>query len=126
MDEKDLFNKDTMFWRELNASLPANLATIIFNQPIAVNNKEVLQVECLLLPYIAHDVEYEMDNGGAFKKNEVKEWRFVGSDDRVHFENVNTSIENRETLIQVVRHEYVQCVILRDDNGNVIVEKSKI
>lgn len=126
MDEKDLFNRDSMYWREVNASLTENTAILNLNEPFEIEGEWLSSFECVLLPYESHAVEYEMDNGGAFKKNEVKEWPFVFLKDKVNYEDKSVSSEQRLSLQQKLPHAQIQSIQLKDKAGNVVLTKAKI
>lgn len=124
MDEKELFNRDSMFWREVNITSPGAIATVKLNAPVEIKDEWHTSLKCILLPFETHDIEYEMENGGAFKKNEVRSWPFV------IFEDVETyrssSDTKKQSFIHQLDHDHVESIELIDENGSVLLVKTKI
>ena len=121
MDEKDLFNKDSMYWREVNVSMVGATAKVELNAPVEVNEVWVSRLDCILFPFQSHDVEYEMENGGAFKKTEVRAWPYVLLKDAEQYQ-----AKTNDKLVHLLDHDHVQSIELKDQKGNVILNKAKI
>jgi hypothetical protein len=127
MDEKDFFNRDVMYWREVNTASPGLNAQIEFIKPFEINGDLVNEIACILLPFETAEVVYEMENGGAFKKNEVISWLFVqnGADADFYKDKSNTE-EARKTKVKTVEHSNVESITLIEDSGTVLLKKAKI
>lgn len=126
MTESDLFNKDTMYWREINFSSPNAIAELKLVEPIRIQEKELLTIICSLMPFETHKVEYDMDNGGSFLKNEVKSWPFVLIADLDFYNDQKNSEQERKTKLMSVSHSNVQSIILKDSAGKMIAKKEKV
>ena len=127
MNETDLFNFDAMYWREVNISSPDAIAELELIDPIEIEGKEVSIVECFLLPFVSYEVEYDIeDNGGSFKKTEVKEWPFVLISDLDFYKDQSNSEQDRNAKIKSVPHADVQSITLKNKDGDVILKKEKV
>jgi hypothetical protein len=126
MDEKEFFNRDSMFWREVNASLPHSNAEIQLNEGVLINGMASTSIKGLLLPFETAVVEYDMDNGGSFTKKEVSFWPFVSLSDIAFYEDESQSKEDRNSKVQTIAHELIQSIRLLDVSDNVILKKAKI
>lgn len=126
MDETDFFNKDSMYWREVNVTSPNLLAEIELLEGIEIEGQWVEKISCFLLPFIATDVIYEMENGGAFKKNEVRSWSFVLSNDFDSYKDDLRSEASRKALVKTVDHSKLQSITLFNESGEVILTKAKV
>ena len=135
MTESDLFNNDTMYWREINFSLPSALAEIELIEAIDIGSEAEIEfvktINCYLLPFEAHEVEHQMPptaigGGGSFLKNEVKAWPFVFLADLEFYMDESNTEEARKAKLKSVLHSNVQAIVLTDKNGNVVLKKEKI
>ncbi len=126
MDEKEFFNRDTMYWREVNVTAPNMIAEIELNEPVEQEGEQVSRIVGVLLPYESADVVYEMDNGGAFKKNEVIAWPYVQSKDINFYKDEQNASDDRNARILSVPHAQVKAISLRDLEGNLVLTKAKI
>ena len=124
MDEKDLFNRDTMFWREVNITSADAIAKVELNAAVEVNDTWVTRLNCILLPFQSHDVEYEMENGGAFKKNEVRAWPYVILEELDQYQSSSGTVN--EKFIRLLDHDHVESIELANKNGKVLLKKAKI
>lgn len=127
MNETDLFNKDSMFWREVNFSSPNTTAELVLIEPVMIAGKMVETIVCSLFPFEAHVVEYDIENnGGSFTKNEVKAWPFVLMSDLAFYQDEENSEAEREAKVQSIEHAKVQAITLKDQAGNVVLTKEKV
>jgi hypothetical protein len=126
MTENDLFNRDSMYWREVNFMSPNTIAEIELIEPMVINGEELSLVVCSLQPFEAGIVEYDMDNGGSFTKNEVIRWPFVLIPDLEFYNNPNNSEEERNSKVISIEHSNMQSITLKDQAGNTILIKAKI
>ena len=126
MTENDLFNRDAMFWREINFSSPGAIAELDLQMPVHIDGEELKTLVCSLLPFETHSVEHDLGEGGSFLKNEVKQWPFVLLADLEYYKNEANSEADRQAKVQVVLHANVQCITLKDASGKLIVKKGKI
>jgi hypothetical protein len=127
MNETDLFNFDAMYWREVNFSSPNTVAEIALIEPTSIEGKETSLVVCSLHPFVSYEVEYDIENnGGSFKKTEVKEWPFVLISDLDFYNNEENSAQERKAKIRSVPHADIQSITLKDKNGNVVLKKEKV
>ncbi|MFK8037291.1 MAG: hypothetical protein AB8B74_03290 [Crocinitomicaceae bacterium] len=130
MKESDLFNKDTMYWREVNFSLPSALAEIELSEAIDVGTEVEIEfveaINCYLLPFEAHEVEYQMENGGSFLKKEVKAWPFVFLADLEFYLDESNSEEARNGKLKSVLHDNVKAIIKKKKKGQVVLRKGKV
>ena len=126
MDEKELFNRDSMYWRELNFSTADALAEIVLSEPMQIDGEELSILSCKLLPFVSAEVEYEMENGGAYRKNEVKSRPYVLLKDMDFYLDNNNSEELRNKKIQNLDHSMVSSISLKDKSGGVLLSKSKL
>ena len=81
MTENDLFNRDTMYWRDINYAAPTAFAEVELVEPLFIGGNEMSVLNGRLLNFESGVVEYEMENGGAFTKNEVLAWHFILDED---------------------------------------------
>ncbi len=126
MNESELFNRDAMFWREINFSSPNAIATLELIEPMTIQGEELATLVCSLQLFEAHKVEYDLDNGGSFLKNEVKSWPFVLITDLDFYNDQGNSEEERNTKLRSVLHTNVQSITLNDQSGKLIVKKEKV
>lgn len=126
MSETDLFNKDAMFWRQLSSALPSNDAEIVLIEPLEVNGEYVQVLHCGLQPFETHMVEYDLESGGSFMKNEVNYWPYVLPGDLEMFNNANLSHDVRDAKLKTLPHSNVQSVTIKDASGKVIVKKERV
>lgn len=126
MNENDMLNRDVMFWREITYYLPSDSAEIDLYAPIIVDGEEVHTIICSLLPYQADHVIYELENGGAMKRNEVIDWPFISPKNREQFANLNTVKTDDNPNISWIKHDKVKSIRLKNKKGSVIFEKTKI
>ncbi len=126
MDEKDFFNRDSMYWREVNVTAPNMVAEIELNEPVEQEGDMTNRIIGLLLPYESADIVYEMDNGGAFKKNEVIAWPYVRSKDISFYKDEQNPLDDRKARVSSVSHSQVKSISLRDLEGNLVLTKAKI
>jgi hypothetical protein len=126
MNETDLFNKDAMFWRELNFSLPANEVEVVLIEPIEVNGEYVQVLVCGLQPFETHMVEYDLDSGGSFMKNEVNYWPYVLLEDLALFTDASLSHDVRNAKLKTLPHSNVQSIAVKDESGHVIAKKERV
>lgn len=126
MNESDLFNKDTMYWREINYSSPDAIAELELIEPLFIQGEAYETIICSLHAFEAHKVEYDLDNGGSFLKNEVKSWPFVRIIDLAFYNNQENPEQERQAKLLSVSHNNLRSITLKDEAGNVIVKKSKI
>lgn len=125
MDEKDLFNRDAMYWREVNFSLPSDKVQLDLIDSIDIDGKTIQTIECSLLPFEAHVVEYELEDGGAFTKNEVKAWPFILISDLDFYNDVNNPEDERKSKLLSMPHSNVQAITIKDKSGNVVLKKER-
>jgi len=126
MNENDFFNKDAMYWREVNATSPGLLAEIELMERQEVDGELLSKIGCILLPFESAEAVYEMDNGGAFKKNEVISWPYVQLSELSFYQDESNSEENRKAKVLKVAHSKIQSITLTNEDGTVILTKSKI
>lgn len=126
MDEKEFFNRDSMFWREINATSADMMAEIELIASTEIDGLDVNSIECILLPFESADVIHEMPDGGAFKKNEVITWPYIPLNDLAFYRDNSNQEEARKAKICKVDHANVKSIILKDTKGNIILTKSKI
>jgi len=126
MTENDLFNRDTLFWRDINYYVPTAFAEVELYEPLVIEGEELLVVNCRLLPFESGVVEYEMEDGGAFTKNEVIRWPFVLVSDLAFYEDENNTQVELNSKINYMPHEQVKSIILRDNKQVVLATKAKI
>ncbi|NOQ75081.1 MAG: hypothetical protein GQ574_23915 [Crocinitomix sp.] len=126
MDEKDFFNRDSMFWREVNATSPDMMAEIELNASLEIDGVHVNSIACLLLPFESADVVHEIADGGAFKKNEVQAWPYVNLNDLAFYKDNSNTEDARKEKICRVDHANIQSITLKDAKGNVVLTKTKI
>lgn len=125
MDEKDLFNRDAMFWREVSFSLPDATAEVALIEPIMIAGEEVTTLVCKLFQFESHVAEYEIDNGGSFTKNEVKAWPYVLKADFDFYNDGANSEQERNAKLMSLPHSNLQSITLKDKKGKVILVKAK-
>ncbi|MFT5824171.1 MAG: hypothetical protein ACI8ZM_005437 [Crocinitomix sp.] len=126
MDENDFFNRDSMFWREVNATSPNMMAEIELFESLEIDGVHVNSITCTLLPFESADVVHEMADGGAFKKNEVQAWPYVKLNDLAFYKDESNTEEARKAKICSVDHANIKSITLKDDKGNVVLTKAKI
>lgn len=126
MNEKDLFNNDAMYWREVNFLSPNAKAVLHLRNPITINGQEMSAIDCTLLPYETHKVEHDLGEGGSFLKNEVKAWPFVLWTDIDFYKDQNNPEIERQAKVQSVLHENLQSVTILDKEDAVILEKGRV
>ncbi|OIQ25838.1 MAG: hypothetical protein BM555_06610 [Crocinitomix sp. MedPE-SWsnd] len=126
MNENDLFNKDSMFWREVNATLPYGLAEIELYEAEMVRGESMTTINCNLLPFEDEKVEYEMENGGSFLKTEVKSWPLVLLTDLEFYSNENNSKADRDAKVLRLPHVQVKSITIKDSKGVVLCKKTKL
>jgi len=126
MNENDLFNKDSMFWREVNATLPYGLAEIELYEPELVKGERKSIINCNLLPFEDEKVEYEMENGGSFMKTEVKSWPLVLLTDLEFYTDESNSQADRDAKVLRLPHVQVKSIIIKDNKGVVLCKKTKL
>lgn len=126
MSEMDLFNRDSMYWRDVNYSSPNAVAELELIEPMFIDGKERLVLICSLLPFEAHVVEYDLDNGGSFTKTEVKAWVYVLITNLDFYnDQVNPELERKAKLMSMP-HSNVKSITLKDQNGKVVLKKAKV
>lgn len=126
MSEMDLFNRDSMYWRDVNYSSPNAVAELELIEPMLIDGKERLVLICSLLPFEAHVVEYDLDNGGSFTKTEVKAWIYVLITNLDFYnDQVNPELERKAKLMSMP-HSNVKSITLKDQNGKVVLKKAKV
>jgi hypothetical protein len=126
MNENDLFNKDSMFWREVNATLPYGLAEIELYEAEMVRGESMTTINCNLLPFEDEKVEYEMENGGSFLKTEVKSWPLVLLTDLEFYSDENNSKADRDAKVLRLPHVQVKSITIKDSKGVVLCKKAKL
>ena len=126
MKETDLFNKDSMYWREVNFLSPNAKAAIHLIETMNINGTETKTVECTLLPYDLHEVEYDLGAGGSFIKNEVKAWPFVLLSDMEFYLDMDNPEDERQAKILSVLHDNVQSIQIMDKDDKVVLDKKKV
>ncbi|MFD1550744.1 hypothetical protein DNU06_05920 [Putridiphycobacter roseus] len=126
MNETDLFNKDAMYWREVNFLSPNAKAILTLIEPMTINGTTTNSIECTLLPYEVHSVEYDLGAGGSFLKNEVKTWPFVLFTDIEFYLDMDNPEDERQTKVQSVLHDNVQSIQILDKDDKVVLDKKKV
>ncbi|MFT4603174.1 MAG: hypothetical protein ACI857_003361 [Arenicella sp.] len=126
MNENDLFNKDTMYWREVNSTAPYGIAEIELYEAEVVRGEEMTKIKCSLLPYIDEQVEYQMEDGSSFMKNEVKTWPFVLLTDLEFYTNEANDKAERDAKILRLPHIQVKGITITDKKGTQMCKKVKI
>mgnify|MGYP006076913951 FL=1 len=126
MNENDFFNKDAMYWREVNATSPGMLAEIELIEELEVGGEWLSKIGCALLPFESAEVVYEMENGGAFKKNEVISWPYVLLNNLAFYQDESNAEEERKAKALKIDHSKIQSITLKDENGTVLLTKAKI
>ena len=126
MDEKDFFNRDSMFWREVNATAPDMMAEIELITSQEIDGVHVNNIACILLPFESADVVHEIADGWAFKKNEVQAWPYVNLSDLEFYRDDSNAEDARKEKICRIEHAKMQSITLKDAKGNVILTKAKI
>jgi hypothetical protein len=126
MTENDLFNRDAMFWRDINYTAPSAIAEIELLVPFDDDGGQSHKVTGKLLPFETGVIEYEMDNGGSFTKNEVIAWPFVlNADLDFYLDEANDRVE-RDLRVKSILHSNVKSITLKDDSNQTIVRKVKL
>lgn len=115
-----------MYWREVNAYSENVDAEIHLYESVTIAGEEREIIHCRLFKFEPVETIYEMENGGAFKKNEVKAWPFVLLADLDVYNNKQQAEEIRQSKVHSVPHEKVKSIVLKDRKGNVLVDKRKI
>lgn len=126
MDEKDFFNKDSMYWREVNVTAPSMMAEIELIQRLEIEGEWVNKIACVLLPFESADVIHEMENGAAFKKNEVISWPYILSTDLAFYKDESKTDVERKAVIRKVDHSEIQSITLTNEKGEHLLTKAKI
>jgi hypothetical protein len=126
MNENDFFNRDAMYWREVNATSPGMQAEIELMEQLELGGKLASKINCALLPFESGEVIYEMENGGAFKKNEVISWPYVLLNDLAFYQDESNPQDERKAKILKVAHSSVQSITIMKEDGTVILNKAKI
>ena len=126
MNEMDLFNRDSMYWRDINFSSPNTVAELELIEPMVLEGKEQTVLTCSLLPFESHVVEYDLDNGGSFTKNEVKAWVFVLMTNLDFYNNQENPELERKAKLMSMPHSNVKSITLKDPKGNVVLKKMKV
>ena len=130
MNETDLFYKDAMFWREVNFYLPAKMAELELSTAMDIGGEDQVDfVEAIngyLLSFDSHTVEYEMENGGSFTKNEVKSWPIVLMEDVDFYQNESNSEADRKARIKHVPHENLKAITIKNGKGEILLRKAKV
>jgi hypothetical protein len=67
-----------------------------------------------------------MENGGAFKKNEVISWPYVLWNERSFYQDESNHEDERKAKVFKVEHSKIQSITLRNEEGTVILVKAKI
>ncbi len=126
MTENDLFNRDTMYWRDINYSSPTATAEVELFEPFLIDGDEYSVIKGRILPFESRVVEYAMENGGAFTKNEVTAWPFVLIDDLDFYLDKENPDEDRNSRVHKILHANVKSIKLRDKSNTTIAHKAKI
>lgn len=126
MDEKELFNRDVMYWREVNAISADLIAEVELKQMQELDGQHVSKIDCALLPFESGEVVYELENGGAFKKNEVIDWLYLPLEDLAFYKDQSNSEAKRKEKVRKLSHSDIKSITLKDTKGKVILTKAKI
>ena len=130
MNETDLFNKDAMFWREVNFYLPAASAELELSTAIDIGGEDAVEfveaIICSLLPFDSHTVEYELEGGGSFTKNEVKSWPIVLLADLDFYNDKSNAEDDRKAKIKHVPHEHLKSITIKNKKGETQLHKAKV
>lgn len=126
MTENDLFNRDTMYWRDINYAAPTAFAEVELVEPLFIGGNEMSVLNGPLLNFESGVVEYEMENGGAFTKNEVLAWPFILDEDLAYYLDESNSLEERNSRVYKIDHNAIQGITLKDKSNTVIAQKAKI
>lgn len=126
MTENDIFNRDTIYWRDINYAAPTAFAEVELIEPLLIDGNEMSVIKGRLLNFESGVVEYEMENGGAFTKNEVLAWPFILDEDLAFYVDESNAIEERNLLVHKIEHSAIKRITLRDKSNKVIAEKAKI
>ena len=126
MTEYDFFNRDTMYWRDINYSAPTAFAKVELIEPLFIGGNEISVLNGRLLNFESGVVEYEMENCGAFTKNEVLAWPFILDDDLAYYLDESNSLEERNSRVHKIEHSAIQRITLKDKSNTVIAQKAKI
>jgi len=126
MTENDLFNRDTMYWRDINYSAPTAWAELELVEPYIIDGEETAVIFCRLLPFESGLVEYEMEDGGAFTKNEVLAWPYVLQNDLDFYLDESNSQTERDSRLKTIEHKHIKSITLRNKSNVIISSKAKI